>query len=275
MPELAVSPQVFAILTGLIEERVGLSYSLSDKPIFDGKVSARALDAGFASMLDYYYFLRYDDPEQLEFRALVEALLVHETFFFRELDSLEVALTQFVVPCIAARGRARIWSAACSTGEEPVTMAMLLSEQEQLEQVTLVASDLSEDVLRRARSGTFSPRALRQHRSHRLAARYLEARPDALQVAPALLSKIDFRCVNLAEDEACAALGTFDLIVCRNVLIYFGDVCARKVVERLTAALRPGGVLLVGVSESLLRFGTSLVCEEHGGVFFYRKPHDT
>lgn len=257
-------------MSSLIEERVGLSYSLRDKEIFESKVSLRAVEAGFDSMLDYYYFLRYDDPDAREFRALVEALLVHETFFFRELEPLRVALAEFVAPRVARGERARIWCAACATGEEPVTLAMLLREQGLEAHVDVIASDLSESALARARNGVFSPRALRHQHNHPLAKRHLETRPDAI-VAPAeLVSSIDWRCINLLDQEALDALGRFDLVVCRNVLIYFGDERARSVVASLSDMVLPTGALLVGVSESLMRFGSPLVCEERGGVFIYR-----
>ncbi|MDB4977110.1 MAG: chemotaxis protein CheR [Myxococcaceae bacterium] len=271
MADLPLSPQVFAILTALIEERVGLSYTLPEKPIFDAKASTRALEAGFESMLDYYYYLRYDDPQQLEFQALVEALVVHETFFFRELDSLQVAIQQFVEPRVLSDGKARVWCAACATGEEPVTLAMLLDQRKLGPRVEVLASDLSDAAVRRAQSGAFSPRALRQQPDHPLARTYLERRENSLTVSPALLSTIDFRRINLTDAPTVMALGSFDLIVCRNVLIYFGDEHARRVVDCLAAMLAPGGALLVGVAESLMRFGTKLVCEERAGVFFYRK----
>jgi chemotaxis protein methyltransferase CheR len=273
MSDLPMSPQVFSILSALVEERVGLSYTLADKEIFESKVSLRALEAGFESMLDYYYCLRYDDPEQREFRRLAEALLVHETFFFRELEPLRVAIANFVAPRVRAGHRARIWCAACATGEEPVTIAMLLREAELDQHVDLVASDLSESALERARKGVFSPRALRQHRDHPLAVRYLETRPDAIIARSELVNSIDFCSINLIDPTAVQALGSFDLVVCRNVLIYFGDERTRAVAELLAARVRDHGALLIGVSESLMRFGTSLVCEEHGGVFVYR-PRD-
>ena len=271
MSNLTLSPQVFSILSGLVEERVGLSYSASEREIFESKACARAADAGFESMLDYYYYLRYDDPEQREFTALVEALLVHETFFFRELEPLQVAISTFIAPAVREGRRPRIWCAACSTGEEPLTVAMLLKEHDLLGRVELVASDLSDDVLARARLGTYSVRALRHHQDHPLAARHLTLRAQQLVAPDELLRAIDFRRVNLVDEAQVAALGSFDLIVCRNVLIYFRDDRARQVVAALHGALRPSGWLLVGVSESLMRFGTQLVCEEHKKVFVYRK----
>ncbi|HEY6881238.1 MAG TPA: protein-glutamate O-methyltransferase CheR [Polyangiales bacterium] len=268
MAELSCSPQVFAIMTALVEERSGMSYSLQDRPLFEAKAGARAVDAGFESMLDYYYYLRYDDPQHREFDALVEALVVQETFFFRELPPLQAAVDGLLVPRIEGGARPRVWCAACATGEEPLTLAMLLAERNLLDKVELIASDISTRALDKARRGLYSPRALRHTPLAGTAARYLTPHGAELRAEPALLSAIDFRCVNLLD---VPALGSFDLILCRNVLIYFDDRRVRSVVDKLAQMLVPGGALLVGVSESLLRFGTSLHCEELRGAFFYRK----
>jgi chemotaxis protein methyltransferase CheR len=272
MSNLSMSPQVFSILTGLIEERVGISYTPAERELFASKAGARALEAGFDSMLDYYYYLRYDDPLQREFRTLVELLLVHETFFFREFEPLRVAITRFVVPQIEGSRRARIWCAACATGEEPLTIAMLLRELGVEGQVDLIASDLSESALARARRGVFSPRALRQHAQNPIASRYLETRPDAIIARAELVQSVDFRCINLLDDEAVSKLGQFDLVVCRNALIYFTEQRAASIACAMAQRLRPKGALLIGVSESLMRFASPLVCEEHAGAFVYRLP---
>jgi chemotaxis protein methyltransferase CheR len=101
--------------------------------------------------------------------------------------------------------------------------------------------------------------------------RWLQGDAPQVRVRSALSESIQWQRVNLVDAAAVAALGAFDVILCRNVLIYFTDETARRVVDSLHRALRPGGQLLVGVSESLLRFGTSLRCEERGGSFFYQK----
>jgi chemotaxis protein methyltransferase CheR len=270
MSELSCSPQVFSILSALIEERAGLSYSPDDLALFETKAGMRAAEAGFESMLDYYYFLRYDDVDRREFQALTEALLVHETSFFRELAPLEVAIDTQSAPRVAAGERPRIWCAACATGEEPVTLAILLAERGLLDSVELIASDLSERALKRAKSGSFGLRSLRQ-RPPAMATRYLQTHEKEVRADPALLSRIDYRRINLIEPAEVASVGGCDLILCRNVLIYFDDRRVKRVVTSLIDVMVPGGTLLVGVSESLLRFGASLRCEELRGVFLYRK----
>ncbi|WP_437639301.1 CheR family methyltransferase [Sorangium sp. So ce854] len=269
---LPISPQVFAIFSALIAEKIGLHYDAGDRELLGDKLSVRAVEAGFDSLLDYYYFLRYDPAGAAEIDALIDALVVNETYFFRELAQLQVAIAELVAPRAAAGARPRIWSAACASGEEPLTIAMLLAERGLLDRVELVASDVSARALARARSGVFGPRSIRSNAPPPdFAARWLQVGPDRVTVSPELQRAIDWRRINLLDAAEVASLGRFDVIVCRNVLIYFHDNTARWVVTNLSGALVAGGALLVGVSESLLRLGTALACEERGGVFIYRK----
>jgi chemotaxis protein methyltransferase CheR len=265
-----VAPQVFAILRTLIEERTGLAYAPGDDTIVREKLKLQAQEAGFDSLLDYYYFLRYDAGSQSEFSALVEALVVNETYFFRELPQLETLVDELIVPRVRAGQRPRVWSAACSTGEEPLTLAMLLADRGVLEQTYLLATDISERALARARAGEHNARALRAD-SAPSAARYIEVEAGRPRVDSRISSFVNWKQLNLLDAQGVAALGTFDAILCRNVLIYFAEQTIQRVVGSLVATLEPDGVLLVGVTESLLRFAAPLTCEERRGVFFYRK----
>jgi chemotaxis protein methyltransferase CheR len=269
---MTASPQLFSILSALVEERVGLHYGPAEREVFLDKVQARAVDAGFDSLLDYYYFLRYDDADRAELDALTEALVVHETYFFRELDPLVIAIDDVVGARLARGERARIWSAACSTGEEPLTVAMLLDERGWLDRVDLLATDVSQRAIDRAQAGEFSARALRGRAPAGLVSRWLRERERGIVVDPALVRAVAWSRLNLLDREAIAALGQFDLILCRNVLIYFADSLVGQIAGTLAGALRPSGLLLVGVSESLLRFATPLECQERRGSFFYCKP---
>jgi chemotaxis protein methyltransferase CheR len=265
-----IAPQVFAILRGLIEERIGIHYHVEDAQSLSEKLQTRALEAGFESLLDYYYYLRYDDTSWGEFSALVDTLVVNETYFFREHDQLQVIVEEFVAKAVKQGKCPRIWSSACSTGEEPYTVAMMLADRGLLEAVEIIGTDISERALARAKAGEFGYRSLRSE---------LAASSNWLRVEngrPALHSQIKravtFFKLNLLDTAAINKLGKFELILCRNVLIYFSDDVIRKVIQTLSDALVPGGVLCVGVSESLMRFGGPLVCEEHRGVFVYRRP---
>ena len=269
--EPSLSPQLCAIFATLVEDACGIHYGGPDREIFAAKLSAHAADLGYDSLLDYYYRLRYDDLDGVEKTRLIEALVVHETYFFRELPPLEQLVDGHLAGVVASRGRARVWSAACSTGQEPLTLAMLLDDRGLLDRVELVASDISSQAIAQATSGRYRPRALRDGHSAELAARYLEIGPRELTIAPRILGAVRFQTLNLFDGVAVRALGMFDVILCRNVLIYFHDTQVKRVIDRLAGMLVPDGLLAVGVSESLLRFGTALVCEERGSAFFYRR----
>jgi chemotaxis protein methyltransferase CheR len=269
---LPLSPQVFAILRGLIEEKTGIHYPDADRELLGERLSVRAREAGFDSLLDYYYFLRYDPAGDAELETLIEHLVVQETYLFREVDQLRALVSRFVAPRASRGQRVRVWSAGCATGEEPVSVAMLLAERGLLDAVEIVATDISYRALEKARAGRFARRSLRALGPGLNYPGYLETCGEgAVKASPALVSRITWSRLNLLDTSAIAALGRFDVILCRNVLIYFSDTTTTAVVDRLAAALVPGGVLVVSVTESLLRFGTSLQCEEHDGVFFYRK----
>jgi chemotaxis protein methyltransferase CheR len=233
------------------------------------RVSPRATERGFASLLDYYYYLRYDPAADEEFERLAEALVVNETYIGRELDQL-TALADILLPrLLAERNRLRLWSAACSTGEEPLTLAGMLDDRGFLPRVEIVASDISQRALDVARRGRFVGRSLRA--LPKAADGWLVLDGPTATVRLDLLHSVAFQQLNLNDKEAIRRLGKLDVIVCRNVLIYFRDSTIKSVVESFADALNPGGYLLIGASESLLRFGAELCCEEHGGAFFYRK----
>ncbi len=270
MSGFELTPQLFAIFSALVESSSGLHYGPSERELFGTKLAAHAAELGFETLLDYYYRLRYDDPDKVELQRLNEALLVHETYFFRELAPVEILVDTYLREALAKRGRLRVWSAACATGEEPYTLAMLLDDRGMLDRTEIVATDLSTAAIARAMAGRHSKRSIRGEPPE-LAGRYLERGPSHVTVAPRIRDAVRFRTLNLLDDTAVSALGSFDAILCRNVLIYFSDEQVVRVVDRLARALEPNGTLAVGVSESLLRFGTSLVCEERGSSFFYRR----
>jgi chemotaxis protein methyltransferase CheR len=266
---LTLPAQVFAIFSDLIEERLGVHYALEDRELLAERLSPRAIARGFDSLLDYYYYLRYDAEAQAELAELAEALVVNETYFFREDRALSV-LADSVVPSLLKSGvRPRIWSAACSTGEEPLTLAMLLDARDLLDQVQLLASDISGRALQHARAGLYGRRSLRALPTG-VMGRWLEPEGQGARVLPRLQSAITWQRVNLLDAAELSALGKFDIILCRNVLIYFQDSTITTVVRNLVKNLRPEGLLVVGTSESLMRLDCGLSCEEHAGAFLYR-----
>ena len=265
---LPLSLAVLRLLADVVEKHAGIRHSDADLDFFASKVGERASDAGFESLLDYYYMLRYDDPKGAELDQLIDVMVVGETYFFREAGPLGT-LVDTLGETAARGGRLRIWSAACATGEEPVTLAILLARKGLLDAVDIVASDISQRAVDRARKGTYGVTA---HRAVPTGVDpWIRVEGGRAIVDEQLRAGIDWRCVNLTDESSVSRLGSFDAIVCQNVLLYFADETARKVADNLVGALHPGGRLLVGTCESLMRFGSTLECEERNGAFFYKR----
>jgi chemotaxis protein methyltransferase CheR len=268
---LTLSPQVFSIMTRLIEESTGLYHEPREWGLLTERLSLRAAELGLDSLLEYYYYLRYDEGGPRELLALVDLLVVTETYFFREADQLR-ALVELLAPRLAEDGAtARIWCAACSTGEEPLTLAMMLDERGLLGRAQIVATDISSRVLARARAGIYGGRSLRSLSDADRSRHFVAAGDGAVRVREGLRGCVWWQRLNLLDLPRVCALGEFDAILCRNALIYFREETVLRLVDRFGESLSQDGLLLVGASESLLRFGTLFGCEEHGGAFFYRK----
>lgn len=285
MSEERLSATTYAIFAALVEDRIGLHYRPEERQLFASKLAQRREASGFATPLDYYYFLRYDDPGGAEWARLAEALLVGETYFFREAQALEAAIDVAIVPATKAGARARVLSAGCATGEEPLSLAMLLRARGLAGAVEIVAVDVNPTSIERARAGVYRERSLRAlPETYASAFKPLErgsacpypgaaglapTQSSAVQIDPTIVAAVDWRVANLLERAKISALGPFDLVLCRNVLIYFRDENVVEIAKTLAGTLRPSGRLLVGASESLLRYGTGLRCEERCGAFFY------
>lgn len=271
MTSLELSSPIFTILSSFIEERVGITYSARDHDLLQEKVSARAQEMGFESILDYYYYLKYDISGDEELTELVETLVVNETYFFREWTAIQSLIQNFIVPWCNEGKRLRIWSAACATGEEPLSLAMALDDRDLLGRVEILATDISTRALSKARSGKFSKRSVRNIPDQKLVDKYLKFNEDHYEVSSALLEKINWKKKNLLDSNEIDQVGKFDIILCRNVMIYFSDQVIKTLLSSLSKALVDNGVLLIGVSESLLRYSGHFVGEERSGTFVYRK----
>jgi len=269
---LPLPPPVFAIFSHLIEEKAGLHYAPRETDLLAQKLSTRAVERGLDSLLDYYYFLRYDEAGPRELDALFEALVIHETYFFREANQLRALVDQVLLALAKPDvSRVRIWCAAASTDEEPLTLAMMLEERGLLDRVEIVATDLSARALAKARAGKYCGRSLRALPDGERLRHFRDAEADHVRVRETTHSRVRWQQLNLFDAAGIETLGRFDVILSRNVLIYFRDATVIRLVARFAESLAPRGLLLVGASESLLRFGTVFDCEEHAGAFFYRK----
>lgn len=200
------------------------------------------------------------DPAGPVARRAVDALATHESSFFRDGNPFE-QLRDAVLPALAAArppgATLRVWSAACSSGQEPYSLAMLaLEEAHRLSgrQLEIVATDLSEPILAKARSALYSDFEVRRGLSPERQARWMEREGAAWRVAPAVRRLVRFERRNLL--EGTAGLGRFDLVLCRNVLIYFDAPRKVEALARIAEVLAPDGMLALGSSETVLGLDT-------------------
>lgn len=217
------------------------------------RLSKKVRDSGFSSF-DMYCEQVRKDPNGPLFSTMIDALTTNHTSFFREEQHFEF-LRNVILPELSKPSRISIWSAACSSGEEPYTIAFSLFEAlgvQALSGVSILASDVSLRVLEYARRGMYPASRLQSIPApvlHGCLLKGFGQYEDFCLVKPEIRSRIEFRQINLLED--CSALGPFDVIFCRNVMIYFDQETQQRVVNKLASRLVPGGYLLIGHSESL------------------------
>ena len=263
-----------SLIRNLINERTGMFFDNGKSDLLIDKLSPLVIERGFSSYLDYYYLLKYDASALVEWQNVMNTLSVQETYFWREIDQVHT-LVNTLVPQWHARNRdstLRIWSAACATGEEPLTIAIALNEAGWFERapIEIVASDASSKAIERATQGVYKERAFR-NLPPQLRARYFEPEGSAWRVRSDIHSRIKWGIANLIEESQIAAMAAADFIFCRNVFIYFSESAIGQVVRSFSRFIRPPGYLFVGAAESLLRLTTDFTLTEIDDAFVYMK----
>ncbi|CAN0196535.1 unnamed protein product, partial [Phaeothamnion confervicola] len=261
-----------SLLRDLIEERTGIHYADRQIEILADRVRNRMAELGQLSFLDYYYLLKYDEGADAEWPLLHSCVTVNETYFWREAEILELVISRLIPERRAfTKGPVRVWHAGCSTGEEPYSLAMGLQESGEFMRtaVEIKASDLDVQALETAQRAVYRERSLR-YLPENLKEKYFNPLPGAhFALQREIRDRVHFARENLL--EVSPPPESLDIIFCRNVLIYFRDAMVVKVLQTLQKALREGGYLMMGASESLLRFQTDFQLVEKGGLLTYCK----
>jgi chemotaxis protein methyltransferase CheR len=256
--EFAFSEADFRTLTQLAYEYAGIALSENKQNLIYGRLSRRLRALGLASFRDY---CKYLDTNPAEVENFINAISTNHTKFFRETHHFDHFRTHVAAPFAQAAGRKsggrlRVWSAGCSTGEEPYTIALVLQREIcncAAHDVRVLATDIDTDVLTKAIAGEFAESAIaevsREYRSF-LVRTANHGHGEKVTFDPDLKSLIAFRRLNLMDQWPFK--GLFDAIFCRNVMIYFDAPTKATLVERFTRQLKPGGWLYIGHSESLM-----------------------
>ncbi len=252
---MSLAPPVLARLAQFASQKAGLA--LDDTRLFhvEGRLQALADRAGYAD-LDALVATVAHTPDSAVSGELLQCLLNHETFFFRDVLPFTL-LRQQVLPALrrarAGQQRLRIWSAAASTGQEAYSLAMMLAEEPYLWRdwtIEIVASDISESALARARRGLYTHFEVQRGLSAARLLTHFKACDDGWEIAEALRARVVFQQQNL--HDSFAHMGDFDIILCRNVLLYFDLPARRSLLMRLARSLRPDGVLMLGAAETAM-----------------------
>jgi chemotaxis protein methyltransferase CheR len=251
---IAISEHEFQALRDLIRERFGIFYDDTKRFLLQSRLQTRLLKVRASDFAAYHRYLIASPDREGEWSELASVLSNNETYFFRERSQLDVIATDVLDESHRAGTPLRIWSSACSTGEEPYTISMLLHETHRVAQshVTLRATDLSPRALERAATGFYRELSFRATPPE-MVQRYFRPFEGGFFINDEIKRAVEFSRINLMDERAVAAMGTFDAILCRNVLIYFEKPTQKRVVEAFAQALRPGGFLFLGHAESIMR----------------------
>src|SRR5262245_20404036 len=263
------------LLRDLIHERTGLFFDNGRYEALFDRMAPLVIGRGLRSFLDFYYLLKYDAAAATEWRNVMDALAVHETYFWREIDQMHALASRAMPELVrAAGGRPiHVWSVPCATGEEPLTIAIVLNEAGWFDRapIEIYASDGSAAAIRQARIGEYRDRAFRAL-PPAMREKYFRPAGDVWTPCPELSARItSWSVVNLMHDQETALLSGCAAIFCRNAFIYFSSQSVKQVVDRFADRMPSPGYLFVGASESLLRVTDRFALEELDGAFVYVK----
>lgn len=274
--KIPMSFEEFRLLRDLVYDYCGIYFQDDVVYLLERRLNARLRHLELGSFLEYYRFLRFNSKRRPELEEIVELLTTNETYFFREQYQLR-AFSEEILPELIERNRKqqriRIWSAGCSTGEEAYTIAMLIFEQPRLASwnIEVFGNDISRKVLQTARSGIYGKSSFRVIDPY-FKNKYFKAHGDKYRIDERLRSIASFGQLNLLDDEMLQLVGRFDVVFCRNVLIYFDKSARKKTVSTFYNKLTELGYLLLGHSESLINISTDFELVYLKNDMVYRKP---
>ncbi|MBP2241375.1 chemotaxis protein methyltransferase CheR [Cytobacillus eiseniae] len=245
-----------------IKKKTGIDLSLYKEAQMKRRLLSLCEKKGFSSFNEYFSAISKDQHLLNEF---LDRMTINVSEFYRNAKRWEVLEKKILPNLLAKNKRIKIWSAACSTGEEPYTLAMIMSKFLPLSQVQVLATDLDENVIARAKIGVYPERSLNEV-PEEMKRKYFKKEGSFYKVADEIKKTVTFRKQNLLADPFG---GPFDLIVCRNVLIYFTEEAKDELYLKFSGALNQDGIFFVGSTEQI--FNPGKYNFETEDTFFYRK----
>ncbi len=274
--DIPLKQEEYRLLRDLFVTKIGVHFGPEARFSLERRLRERLSVLKLSTFAEYYQYLRFHPLAMSEWEEAVELLTTNETYFFREDYQLRSFRAE-LLPLLAAQARIRkrlsIWSAGCSTGEEAYTIAILLRQSGLFEgvDVRVYGSDLSKRCVAAARRGVYGPASFRVTPGE-VKREFFVQKPDGHHVADSIRAMCQFGQMNLLDESKARLLGRADAIFCRNVLIYFDTEKRRRTIDIFHERLYPGGILLLGHSESLLNVSTAFELLHLKEDLVYRKP---
>lgn len=276
-PTPAISAEEFRKFRDFFYRKTGIHFEDTKRYFVDKRLIERIQATDSDNFRNYFVMLRFQASGE-ELQALINLMTVNETYFFREEYQFR-CLVNSILPEIAQRkGRdepIRIWSVPSSSGEEPYSLAIYLLEHwPRVDEydIELVASDIDTSILEKARQGCYDKRAI-SHLPEPLLRKYFSTLPNVqYQISDDLRQSVEFTQVNITDLSQMRGYRDFDVVLCRNLLIYFDDTSRRVAAEALFNALRPGGFICLGHSESMSRITPLFKVRKFPEAIVYQKP---
>ncbi len=275
-PVIPLSEDVFRLIRDIIKDYCGLFFDDNSRHLIEKRLSRRVKNHHLNDFRDYYRFIRYDKNTEDELSAIMDILTVNETYFFRELNQLR-AFSEEILDELKTTNNykkaLRIWSAGCSTGEEPYTIAMLIEENNSFQNwdVEIYGSDINQRVLQVSRKGIYGKNSFRTTEPYYIK-KYFTKEDSVFKVNDSVKKHVNFSYLNLLDPFKARFLGKMDVIFCRNVLIYFDNESRKRVIENFYDRLVDGGYLLLGHAESLMNISTAFNLKHLKNDMVYQKP---
>lgn len=273
-----MSDDEFLLIRDFVYGHCGIYFDSNSRYILQKRLSHRLADLKLTSFIDYYQYLKYHINKDNELINIMDIITTNETYFFRESFQLKAFSDEIIPELIkikSAKGSRslRIWSAGCSSGEEPYSIAMLLSDIPQLKgwNIEIFGTDISQKVLQRARSAVYGKSSFRATEELQLDL-FFDKLSEGYKVKDFIRKYVSISQLNLFDVNQMAMLGKMDIIFCRNVIIYFDQAAKSRVIESLYNSLYDGGFLLLGHSESLMNLKTHFKLRHFINDMVYQKP---
>lgn len=278
MAKIIISEDDFLKFQEYFYRKTGIQFEQSKRYFVDKRLVERIEATGNDSFRTYFTMLRFQ-ASGTELQALVNLMTINETYFFREEYQFH-CLVNSILPEIVANKKnndpIRIWVIPSSSGEEPYSIAMCLLERWpgiHKWDVEIISSDIDTKILAQARSGLYSERSVK-HVPRAYMNKYFHQTAQGFQLSNDLRSAVEFTRINLMEASEVRPYRNFDVIFCRNLLIYFDDVSRKQAAETFFDALRPGGFICLGHSESMSRISSLYKIRKFPEAIVYQKPGD-